>query len=67
MTQVITIVPDEAELLDVARQAHAQHLHLITNGRRAALSPVVPPGWTRISVHRKTQEAADGTPVPVGP
>lgn len=58
---MITIIPDEAELLEVARQAHAQHLHLITNGRRSALSPVIPPGWTRISVTCKPQEAADGT------
>lgn len=45
MSTVITLVPDDALLFDVAQQAIAQHLHLISNGERYALSPIVPSGW----------------------
>ena len=42
------IVPDSATLAEVARQAAAAHLHIITNGRRTVLSPVVPAGWAKV-------------------
>lgn len=45
--------PSEAELLAVARQAAAQHLHLITDGFETKLSPIVPPGWHRLVVRVK--------------
>ena len=49
---VITLVPDNAELWDIAHQAAAQGLHLIDNGARWALSPTVPPGWTVVPLDR---------------
>lgn len=42
---ITVIVPDEAQVLEIARMAQAQHLHLITNGQRSVLSPIVPDGW----------------------
>lgn len=42
------IVPDSATLAEVARQAAAAHLHIITNGTRAVLSPIVPAGWAKV-------------------
>jgi hypothetical protein len=48
------IIPDEALLCDVAKQATAQHLHIISNGQRTALSPIIPDGWYRIAVKVRT-------------
>lgn len=59
-TTLAVIVPDEAEVLEIARMAQAQHLHLITNGQRSVLSPIVPAGW-RIQLDcnsRKAQQLA---------
>ena len=42
------IVPDSATLAEVARQAAAAHLHIITNGQRTVLSPTVPAGWAKV-------------------
>lgn len=39
------VIPDEAELLQIAQLAQAQHLYLITNGKRSVLSPTILPGW----------------------
>lgn len=47
---VATLIPDDALLYDVAQQAIAQHLHLVTNGQRFALTPVVPAGWQKVHV-----------------
>jgi len=45
MSKVTILVPAEAELMEIAKQAQASHLHLISNGQRSVLSPVVLPGW----------------------
>lgn len=50
---MITIIPSNTEVLAAATQAAAAGLLLITNGERACISPVCPPGWTRLSVHCK--------------
>ena len=42
------IVPDSATLAEVARQAAAAHLHIITNGTRSVLSPIGPAGWAKL-------------------
>lgn len=55
------IVPSDTEVAEAARLAEASHLHLITDGRRTVLSPVVPPGWLRVGVNVKPQEVAHGT------
>lgn len=52
------IIPDQATPLEAAQQAAAAHLHLITNGRRTVLSPVVPAGWHKLGVAVKPQRAA---------
>lgn len=54
MSQITHIVPDEATLLDVAELAGAEHLHIITNGKRTVLSPVIPKGWNRLIVKIRT-------------
>lgn len=50
MPIIAHIVPDNALLFDVARQAIAEHLTLISNGERFALAPVVPDGWHAVPV-----------------
>lgn len=53
------LIPDDALLYDVAQQAIAQHLHLVTNGQRFALAPVVPAGWHKVHVGiKETQQCA---------
>ncbi len=54
MTNIITLVPDDAELYAIAKQACAEHLHLISNGNRFALSPIVPAGWHAVPVADKS-------------
>ncbi len=50
MSDITILISDDAMLFDVAQQAIASHLHLITNGQRYALSPVVPHGWEAMHV-----------------
>ena len=54
MNNVITLVPDDALLFDIAQQAHAERLHLISNGSRFALSPSIPDGWHAVPIADKT-------------
>lgn len=54
MSNVITLVPDDAELYAIAQTAVAQHLHLITNGDRFALSSSIPAGWHALPVADKS-------------
>jgi hypothetical protein len=49
-----SIVPDDALLVTVAESAAGQHLHILSNGRRTVLSPVLLDGWTEIHVRIKT-------------
>lgn len=60
MTAAITVViPSTADVVDAARMAQAQHLHLLIREGRTVLSPVVLPGWTRLGVTCKpAQEVA---------
>lgn len=48
-----TIVPNNAEVLAIAKQANAQHLHIIMRNGRTLLSPTVPQGWTKLHVNHK--------------
>lgn len=52
------IIPDDATVLEIARQASASGLHIISNGQRTVLSPVVPPGWDKLSAVKSKN--ADG-------
>lgn len=56
MDNVITLVPDDALLCDIAQLACAQHLHLISNGERFALSPTIPAGWHAVPVADKSNQ-----------
>lgn len=47
------ILPDTTTMLECAQAARANHMHLITDGRRVVVSPVVPPGWHRMGVTHK--------------
>lgn len=58
MSPITYIVPDEATLLDVAEQAGAEHLHIISNGERTVLSSTIPPGWHRLIVKVRTPSRA---------
>ena len=49
----IETIPDTAFLLDVANRANAQHLKLITNGKRCVLCSIIPPGWKLMPVIEK--------------
>ncbi|MEO6146546.1 MAG: hypothetical protein ABIT70_05735 [Sulfuriferula sp.] len=53
-----TIIHSNAEVFEIARQANAQHLHIITDGERTVLSPIVLPGWHKLCVKIKQQKAA---------
>jgi hypothetical protein len=53
---MLTIIHADTEVIEAARLADAAHLHLITDGCRTCLSPVVPQGWTRLGVHVRTGE-----------
>jgi hypothetical protein len=53
---MLTIIPADTEVIEAARLAATAHLHLITDGRRTCLSPVIPQGWTRLGVTVRTTE-----------
>ncbi len=48
------IIPDNATVMEAAQLAVASHLHLITDGTRVVLSPIVMPGWHRMAVKVKS-------------
>ena len=50
MSTIVTLIPDDALLADVVESAACQHLHILSNGRRTVLSPVVLDGWTKVRV-----------------
>lgn len=51
-------IPDDALLVDVAQCAAGQHLHILSNGRRTVLSPVVLEGWTEVHLRIKSPTRA---------
>lgn len=51
-------IPDDALLADVAESAAGKHLHILSNGRRTVLSPVVLDGWTEVHVRIKSPTRA---------
>lgn len=54
MNLAAAILPDDLTVLEAAEIARAHNLHLITDGRRVVVSPIVPPGWHRLAVRIKT-------------
>lgn len=56
MNQTITL-PDEATVLEAARQAAASHLHLVIDrDGRTLLTPIVWPGMQKIAVKAKQSQ-----------
>lgn len=56
------ILPPDTPVIVAASFAAEEGLHLITDGRRSVLSPVVPPGWFRVGVRvRQPAEDAHGS------
>ncbi len=47
---IATILPTDAELLAVAGEARAAHLHLVTDGQRVMMAPEIPAGWHKMAV-----------------
>lgn len=58
MSYIATLIPDDADVFEIASRACAQHLNIITNGKRAVLSPVIPEGWTKLRVGINTPKTA---------
>ena len=57
-TAQILKVTDATLLDDCIAAAKRQGMHLITNGRRTVISPVIPAGWVKVAVKVKTPKAA---------
>lgn len=59
-SHMTSTVPDEATLFEVAQQACAQHLKLLTNGKHTVLSPINIPGYRPLifKVKRQGRKAA---------
>jgi len=47
------IIPSDTQVIAAAQQANAQHLHLLTDGKRTVLSPDILPGWQKLAVKEK--------------
>lgn len=49
-----TIIPNSATVIEAARQANAQHLHLVIDRHgRTLLTPILHPGMQKIAVNLK--------------
>ncbi len=59
---VTSAIPEETDILDAAAQAVAHGLHLICNGRRTVISPIVPAGWFKIAVKLHPHNAKEPLP-----
>lgn len=55
MPQITTLIPDDALLFDVAREAIEKGMQIISNGVRFALATSVPAGWHAVPVCIKTR------------
>jgi len=64
MNPITILIPEETDLIEAAGQASAAGLHLLCNGRRTVLSPIIPPGWAKVSVQqpRRRPHAPQETP-----
>jgi len=58
MTANMTVlIPSDAELLEIAQTAAADGYHLLSNGRESVISPFLLPGWFKMAVVVKPQQA----------
>ena len=51
-------LPDDALLSECLDAANRHSMHLITDGRRVLVSPVVPAGYTQLKITAKVRNAA---------
>jgi len=58
ITAHILPITDDTTLDEFIQAARSAGMHLITNGFKVVVSPVVPPGFWRIAVKVKTPTAA---------
>ena len=62
---ITAIIFSEDTLLDeVAQAAKARGMHIISNGQRTVVSPIVPAGWTKIAVKVKSANSAQLETIP---
>lgn len=53
-----TIYPEDTLVDDVARAAQAAGMHIISDGKKVVVSPIVPPGFFKLAVKIKTDSHA---------
>lgn len=51
-------LPDDALLSECLDAAHRYGMHLITDGRRVLVSPIVPAGFTQLKITAKVRKAS---------
>lgn len=54
------IPPPDILMCELEQIAIDHRMHLITDGRRLVVSPVVPPGWHRMGISHKAGPLAPG-------
>lgn len=57
-------IGDTTTLEECARAARAAGMHLISNGVKVVVSPIVPPGFFKIAVKVRSDRHATLEPVP---
>lgn len=55
---IAQIFPEDALVDEVAKAAQAAGMHIITDGRKVVVSPIVPPGFYKLAVKIKTPSRA---------
>lgn len=55
-TITIEAIPTEADLIAIAKNANAKHLHLIAKGDRRVLCSIVPDGWRKVNITMPTDK-----------
>ena len=58
LTARILPITDDTTLDECAQAAQAAGMHLISNGRKVVVSPVIPPGYWKIAVKVKCPQRA---------
>ncbi len=58
------IFSEDALLDEVAQAAKARGMHIISNGQRTVVSPIVPAGWTKIAGKGKSPTSAQLEDIP---
>jgi hypothetical protein len=59
---VALIPPPDVLMCELEQIAIEHRMHLITDGKRLVVSPIVPPGWHRMGVTHKSAPLAPEVP-----